>query len=80
MSTLTNRIGWLNQNQSLQVLPNAEEVSYKNYGAVKAIPLAPVQVNGGIIGYSEPLVTADGAPVSSTGPGAWGQLYRVGKY
>lgn len=80
MSTLMNRIGWLNQQTSLQVTDNAEVSNYKDYGAVKEIPLARVQVAGNILGYDEPLLTADGAVVSNTGGGTWGQLYRAGRY
>lgn len=80
MSTLTQRIGWLNQQVSLGILPNAEVSNYKDYGAVKEIPLSRVQVSGGILGYDEPLLTADGAVVPSTGSGTWGQLFRAGKY
>lgn len=80
MSTLSNRIGWLNQQQSLAITSNAEVSNYKDYGAVKEIPLSRVQVQGGILGYDEPLLTADGAVVDSTGPGSWGQLFRAGKY
>lgn len=80
MSTLTERINWLNQRQSMQLLDNAEVANYKDYGAVKEIPLSRVTVNGHILGYDEPLLTADGAVVSSTGNGQWGQLYAAGRY
>jgi hypothetical protein len=79
-SELVSRVTWLND-QSMMGYNNVPEVcNYKDYGAVKELPGRPVQVNGGILGYNEPLLTADGAPVTNTGNGTWGQLYRAGKY
>lgn len=80
MSTLTNRISWLNDRQSMSLLDNSEVANYKDYGAVKEIPLSRVVVVGNNLGYDEPLLTADGAVVSATAPGQWGQLYRAGRY
>ena len=44
-------------------------------------PLVRIQIWPGVIAYEElqPLITADGAPVTATGPGTWGQLFAVGK-
>jgi hypothetical protein len=84
MSTFSNRIKWLGQPDNQTSTPDqvayTPTADYKDYGAVKEIPLSRVQVSGGILGYDEPLLTADGAVVTSTGPGQWGQLYRAGRY
>lgn len=79
-SSLTSRIGWLNDQQAMGYGNMPEISNYKYYGDIKSHPTVPVQVQGGILGYSEPLLTADGAPVTQTSPGTWGQLYRAGKY
>jgi len=61
-------------------LGNAES-EVKNYGAVKMTPISRIRIfPGGVIAYDEPLITADGAPVTATGPGQWGQLYAAGRY
>lgn len=51
----------------------------KDYGTPTMIPLSRVQILGNGIAYDEPLVTSDGAAVSNTGLGQWGQLYAVGR-
>jgi hypothetical protein len=82
VSTLTDRIRWLltpQQQQRAGDVPTLEP-GLKDYGSVKATPLVRIAIYGNGIAYDEPLVTADGAPVSATGPGAWGQLYAAGRY
>lgn len=51
-----------------------------NMGATD-IPLVRIRVNGPVITSEElqPLITADGAPVSATMAGSWGQLYAAGR-
>ena len=51
----------------------------KDYGAPKAIPLVRIQVWPNGFSYDEPMVTSDGAPISPTGNGSWGQLYAAGR-
>lgn len=88
MSTLSDRIAWLHgpvqQSPNGDVDPgldNETERSYKNYGTVKATPLVRVQVfPNGVIAYDEPIIAADGAPITATGTRQWGQLYAAGKY
>lgn len=50
-------------------------------GAPDASPLNVVFVQGNTVGVgsTSPLITADGAPVYSTGPGSWGQLRAAGR-
>jgi hypothetical protein len=79
MSTLTDRICWLHRPQA-QTIPDAGGPSYKDYGAVKAIPLTRVAIHPGVLSYDEPLIASDGAPITATGSGTWGQLYAVGKF
>jgi hypothetical protein len=77
MSVLSDRIRWLHNPQTAN--SDVVTASYKDYGAIKAIPLARIQIHPGVVAYDEPLITADGAPVSNTGFGSWGQLYAVGR-
>lgn len=82
MSTFRDRIHWLlspgEQNRAGDV-PTLEP-GVKDYGAVKMTPLVRVRVYGNGVAYDEPLVTADGAPITNTGSGTWGQLYAAGRY
>lgn len=87
MSTFTDRIAWLHKptiaaNGDVDPgIGNAEERYEKNYGSVKMTPLARIQIfPGGVIAYDEPLITTDGAPITATGAGQWGQLYAAGRY
>jgi len=87
MSTLTERIKWLHQPKPQITngdvdpgIGNAQELYEKNYGTVKITPLSRVQIFPGVIAYDEPLLAADGAPITSTGPYQWGQLYAAGRY
>ena len=88
MSTLSDRIAWLHGPVSLAPngdvdgnIGNDNEIQYKNYGAVKSIPLTRVQIfPNGILTYDEPIISTNGAPISSTGPYTWGQLYAAGRY
>ncbi len=45
------------------------------------IPLSHVLIFPGIIAYEDttPLIASDGAPITATGKGTWGQLYAVGR-
>lgn len=60
--------------------PDAGPVITKDYQAATSIPLVQIAVYQTGIGYNEPLITADGAPVTPDGPGRWGQLYAAGRY
>jgi hypothetical protein len=53
-----------------------------SYNQPRSIPLTRIQIHPGVIMYDDlqPLVAADGAPISASSPGTWGQLYRAGKY
>lgn len=51
----------------------------KDYGAATQIPLTRVQIYPNGFAYDEPIVSADGAPISPTGHGQWGQLYAAGR-
>lgn len=48
---------------------------------VAEIPLSQIAIYPGMAAYTatSPLITADGAPVSATGVGSWGQLYAAGR-
>ena len=61
------------------VQPNLTVVG-KDYMAAESIPLTRIQIYPGVVLYEDlqPLITADGAPVTATGPGTWGQLYAAG--
>lgn len=74
MSTLLQRITSVGQ-----VQPNLNVIG-KDYNDVKMIPTTRIQIYPGVIMYedTQPLITADGAPVSATSPGTWGQLWAVG--
>lgn len=49
--------------------------------AVAQMPLSRITIYPGAAAYASdsPLITADGAPVKSTGTGSWGQLYAAGR-
>lgn len=51
------------------------------YNAPIVVPLSRIQIQPGVILYedTQPLITADGAPVTATGKGQWGQLYAAGR-
>jgi hypothetical protein len=53
----------------------------KEYNAATVIPLTRIKIYPGVVSYEElmPLITADGAPVSATSEGTWGQLYAAGR-
>ena len=51
----------------------------KDYGAPSQIPLTRITVYPNGIAYDEPLLTADGAGVTPTANGSWGQLYAAGR-
>jgi hypothetical protein len=51
----------------------------KEYGAPTEIPLTQIAIYANGVGYDEPLVTTDGAPISNTSRGQWGQLYKAGR-
>lgn len=51
----------------------------KDYGAPTAIPLTRIQIWPNGWSYDEPIVASDGAPISPTGYGTWGQLYAAGR-
>lgn len=74
MSVLRNRI----LGQGVPTVPTSASVA-KDYGAPTEIPLTRVQVYPNGFAYDEPMVTSDGAPISPTGLGQWGQLYAVGR-
>lgn len=90
MSSFSDRIAWLHgpaiqengPNGNVDSgLGNSQTRDYKNYGAVKFTPLVRIQIMpNGILAYDEPLIASDGAPISSTGPATWGQLYAAGRY
>jgi hypothetical protein len=44
-------------------------------------PLTHIIIYPGIIAYEDttPLIASDGAPITATGKGQWGQLYAVGR-
>lgn len=44
-------------------------------------PLTRVRVFDGLVAYDDlhPMIAADGAPISATAPGTWGQLYAAGR-
>lgn len=44
-------------------------------------PLSRVRVFDGLVAYDDlhPIIAADGAPISATAPGSWGQLYAAGR-
>lgn len=44
-------------------------------------PLVRIAIYPGAVAYDEggPLVAADGAPISATGPGEWSQVYAAGR-
>ena len=48
---------------------------------VAEIPLLKISIRRGMAQYADvtALVTSDGAPISSTGTGSWGQLYAAGR-
>lgn len=74
MSTLRNRI----LGHGVPAVPTSATIA-KDYGAPTQIPLTRIQVYPNGFAYDEPMVTTDGAPISNTGPGQWGQLYAVGR-
>lgn len=88
MSTFSERIKWLHGPAPQTIASNDDAVTgtthmrdYKDYGAVKQTPLNRIQIfPNGILAYDEPLIATDGAPISSTGPATWGQLYAAGRY
>jgi hypothetical protein len=49
--------------------------------AVAEIPLSKIVIYPGMATYSatSPLITSDGAAISATGTGSWGQLYAAGR-
>lgn len=83
MSTLRDRILY-GQMADYEVddrrITKANTVVGLNY-AVTDIPLTRIQIAPGVIMYDEmqPLITSDGAPVSATQPGSWGQLFMAGR-
>jgi len=81
VSTFSDRIKWLHQPDAQVAFDGATSAQYKDYGAVKEIPLTAIGIYPGVVGYDDnPLIAADGAPISSTGPGQWSQIYRAGRY
>lgn len=53
--------------------------SFKDYRAVKEIPLVRIGVYPSGLSYDEPIVAPDGGLFMPTGRGQWGQLYAVGR-
>lgn len=49
--------------------------------SVADLPLSQIVIYPDVTSYQTggPLITSDGAPVPSTGPGAWGQLRAAGR-
>lgn len=88
MSTFSDRIKWLHGPAPMTTGGNDDAITgvshmkdYKDYGSVKQTPLTRVQIYpNGILAYDEPLISADGAPITSTGPATWGQVYAAGRY
>lgn len=74
MSSLRDRITGKNVPEHTTAATTA-----KDYGAPTEIPLVRIQVFTNGVGYDEPLITTDGAPISATSPGQWGQLYKAGR-
>jgi hypothetical protein len=74
MSALKDRITSVGQ-----VTPMLNVIG-KDYNDVKMIPTVRIQIFPGVLLYDElqPIITADGAPISATGPGTWGQLFAAG--
>jgi len=52
----------------------------REYGAMFTTPNVRIRIFPGVITYEDtyPLIAPDGAPISATGPGTWGQLYAAG--
>lgn len=75
MSTLSDRMMWQSP-----VYPTKRHVA--NFANITEAPVMRIGIFPGYISYDdlEPLYTADGAGVTATGRGTWGQLYRAGKY
>lgn len=74
MSTLRNRI----MGKHSAPVPQSAATT-KDYGTPDQIPLIRIATYFNGTGYDEPIIAADGAPIKSTGPGQWGQLYRAGR-
>jgi hypothetical protein len=74
MSTLRDRI----VGEDVPGTPTSAS-TMKDYGSAKQIPLTRIQVRPNGYAYDEPMVASDGAPISPTGLGQWGQLYAVGR-
>lgn len=54
---------------------------FKDYGPTKSQPLTRIAIYPGYITYESmtPLIASDGAPISATSEGTWGQLFRAGR-
>jgi len=77
MSTLSDRMMWKHT-------PNQypDKRITGNFADIREAPLVRIGIYPGYMSYEDmdPLYTADGAGVTATGRGTWGQLYRAGKY
>jgi hypothetical protein len=82
MSVLRDRIASLayGRDKDTTIVSNDLVVVGLNQAATD-IPLVQVQIHANGISYQDlqPLVASDGAPISATMPGHWGQLYAVGR-
>lgn len=82
MSVLRDRISSLAYGRGKKVNDVSSDLTVVglNWSATD-IPLVKVQIHANGISYQDlqPLVASDGAPISATMPGEWGQVYAAGR-
>lgn len=81
MSTLKDRIFWLHSPERVDKVDDGMgQPGPKNYQNVIVRPTFGIQITTGGVAYDDnPIITADGAAIPSTGPGRWGALYAAGR-
>lgn len=84
MGSLLSRITGSHQQTTVPSEPLPQKNDLRVVGindAATQAPLIRIQIFPGVITYDEgmPLIAADGAPISSTGPNQWAQLYAAGR-
>lgn len=86
MSALFDRIAWLGQQNKTKPHddPSQDPQMYKtaHFQPLVRVQIFPNNILGYEDGYSDydPLIAADGSPISSTGPRTWGQLWAAGTH
>lgn len=76
---------WANLNQpdavTMSGMPIRDLTIVGMANAPNATPLTRVRIFGNMVAYDDlhPIIASDGAPISATAPGSWGQLYAAGR-